>query len=230
VGVVLLLVRYWRTRHWLDLFLLLSVPILLLPSILSLAFPGENPSLNRTAGALVPTFLIAALALDGLVAALTSAPWRRVWGYALTVVVLGASASQNFDLVFRQFDQNFRLSAWNSSEMGAIIKGFGQTYGETDTAWVVPFPYWVDTRLVGVWAGIPNRDFAIWPENLAQTLQFSGPKLFIVKASQEDPRANDQSSVDLLRQFYPQGSLTLHQSAVPGHDFWVYFVPSPSSP
>jgi hypothetical protein len=230
VGVVLLIVRYWRMRHWLDLFLLLSVPILLMPSILSLAFPGENPSLNRTAGALVPTFLIAALALDGLVAALTSPNWRPAWGYALLLVLLGASASQNFDLVFRQFDQNFRQSAWNSSEMGAIIKGFGQTYGETDTAWVVPFPYWVDTRLVGIWAAIPNRDFAVWPDNLGQTLQVSGPKLFIVKASLEEPHANDQSSVDLLRQLYPQGSLALHHSPVPGHDFWVYFVPPVASP
>jgi len=38
-------------------------------------------------------------------------------------------------------------------------------YGETDTVWVVPFPYWVDTRLPGVWAGIPNRDFAMWTQN-----------------------------------------------------------------
>lgn len=225
-GAVLLLVRYWRTRHWLDLFLLLSIPILLLPSILSLAFPGENPSLNRTAGALVPTFVIAALALDGLFVAITSVNWRPLWGYALVLALLGASAQQNFDLVFHQFDRNFRLNAWNSSEMGAIIKGFGQTYGETDTAWVVPFPYWVDTRLVGIWAGIPNRDFAIWPDNLAQTLQFPGPKLFIVKASLQDPSANDQGSVELLKQFYPQGSLALHNSPVPGHDFWVYFVPS----
>ena len=81
------------------------------------------------------------------------------------------------------------------------------SYGETDTAWVVPFPYWVDTRLVGVWAGIPNRDFAIWPDQLSKTLQVAGPKLFIAKASLTDPAANDQKTVDLLRQLYPQGSL-----------------------
>ncbi len=229
-GVVLLVVRYIQKRHWFDAFLLLSIPILLLPSILSLAFPDENPSLNRTGGALVPVFLIAALALEGLLSALEAAGRRRVWTVALTGVLLWASATQNFDLVFRQFDQNFRLNAWNSSEMGAIIKFFGLTYGETDTVWVVPFPYWVDTRLVGVWAGIPNRDFAMWPANLEQTLQFSGPKLFMVKASLDDPSANDQASIDQLRKLYPQGSLGLHRSPVPGHDFWVYFVPALSSP
>ena len=44
IGVALLLVRYIRRRHWLDLFLLLAIPLLMLPSILSLAFPAENPA------------------------------------------------------------------------------------------------------------------------------------------------------------------------------------------
>ncbi len=230
MGVVLLLVRYVQKGDWLDLFLLLSIPILLLPSILSLAFPGENPALNRTAGAIVPTFLVAAMALDGLIRVIAAQGRGSVWAYVVTGVLLWVSASQNFDLVFRQFDQNFRVNAWNSSEMGAIVKQFGLAYGETDTAWVVPFPYWVDTRLVGVWAGIPNRDFAIWPDQLAETLQSSGPKLFIVKASLTDPKANDQQTVDLLRRLYPQGALSLHRSAVPERDFWVYFVPALTSP
>ena len=79
LGVVQLLVRYIRQRHWLDLFLLVSVPLLMLPSILSLAFPDENPSLNRTGGAIIPVFLIAALALEGLLTGL----YRRAntrWG------------------------------------------------------------------------------------------------------------------------------------------------------
>ncbi len=230
IGVVLLLVRYAQKRHWLDLFLLLSIPILLLPSILSLAFPDENPSLNRTGGALVPVFLIAALALDGLIKTFGKGRAGVIAAYALTGLLLWSSAAQSFDLVFRQFDQNFRQNAWNSSEMGAVIKGFGLVYGETDTAWVVPFPYWVDTRLVGIWAGIPNRDFAVWPEDLPKTAQVKGPKLFIAKASLTDPTANDQNALDILKQLYPQGSLSLHRSPVAGHDFWIYLVSGPSLP
>jgi hypothetical protein len=230
LGVVLLVVRYVQGRHWLDLFLLLSVPILLLPSILSLAFPDENPSLNRTGAAFVPVFLIGALALDGLIGAFGSGRGRSLLAYSLAAVLLWASASQSFDLVFHQFDENFRQNSWNSSEMGAVIKGFGEVYGETETAWVVPFPYWVDTRLVGVWAGIPNRDFAIWPEQLAQTQQVPGPKLFIAKANLTDPAANDQKTIDTLTQLYPGGEVNLHRSAVPGHDFWVFLVPAPSQP
>ena len=230
IGVALLGVRYARERHWLDLFLLVSIPLLLLPSILSLAFPDENPSLNRTAGALVPAFLIAALALDGFITACASASRRSLLGYALAGVLLWSSAAQNYDLVFRQYDQNFRNNAWNSSEMGAVIKQFGQVYGQTDTAWVVPFPHWVDTRLVGIWAGIPNRDFAMWTEQLPETLQYAGPKLFLARANTESPDLNDQRAMDTLRELYPQGSLSLHRSPVPGHDFWIYFVPALSIP
>lgn len=228
-GAVLLLVRYVRQRRWQDLFLLTSIPILLLPSILSLAFPDENPSLNRTAGAYVPAFLIAALALDGLIRSFTRRG-RSVWpGIVLTLVLLWVSSVQNYDLVFRQYDENFRNNAWNTSEMGAVVRQFGLTYGETNTVWVIPFPYWVDTRLVGVWAGIPNRDFALWTDQLPESLPYSGPKLFMARANLEQPELNDQEAIDALKALYPQGSLSLHRSPVPGHDFWIYFVPALST-
>jgi hypothetical protein len=179
---------------------------------------------------MVPAFLICALALDGLVQSfLKRGP--RLWpGVVLAVVLLWSSAVQNYDLVFRQYDQNFRNNAWNSSEMGAVIKQFGLVYGETNTTWVIPFPYWVDTRLVGVWAGIPNRDFAMWTDQLPESLQYAGPKLFIARANVDDPTLNDQKAVDALRDLYPQGSLSLHRSQIPGHDFWIYFVPALMAP
>ena len=114
--------------------------------------------------------------------------------------------------------------------MGRLIQQFRAAHGETDTVWIVPFPYWVDTRLPGIYAGIPNRDFAMWPEQLASTVPIEGPKLFMVKANLDDPKQNDQQSLDILRQLYPQGSVALHRSPIPGHDFWLYTVPAPSSP
>jgi hypothetical protein len=103
--------------------------------------------------------------------------------------------------------------------MGAVIKQFGITYGTTDTVWIVPYPHWVDTRLPGVWAGIPNRDFAVWPENLATTLEFGGPKLFIVNVEDESGRTT-------LEELYPEGSWSRFTSAtgLEGKDFLIYFV------
>ncbi len=66
LGAALVLLRFVHKRNWLDIFLLLSIPILMLPSILSLAFPAENPNLYRTGGVIVPAFLMVGLALDGL--------------------------------------------------------------------------------------------------------------------------------------------------------------------
>jgi hypothetical protein len=228
IGLILLLARYVRSRHWLDLFLLLSIPLLQLPSSLSIAFPNENPALNRAAGAAVPVFIIVALALDGLLTGLRSRMARRGGTATLWLVtgfLLFASAAQNYDLVFRQYDGQFRSASWNSSEMGAVIEQFGQTYGTTDSVWIVPFPYWVDTRLPGVWAGIPNRDFAMWRADLSSTLTVPGPKLFIVKANVSNPDANDQATLDLLKQLYPNGSTGLHASKMPGNEFWIFFVP-----
>jgi 4-amino-4-deoxy-L-arabinose transferase-like glycosyltransferase len=220
LGCILLLARYIRRRHWLDLFLLLSIPLLMLPSILSLAFPGENPALNRAGGAVVPVFLVVALALDGFIASL-SAGRRRQWLAGLVAVALLLwSTSQNYGLVFRQFDQQFRSGAWNTSEMGVVIQQFGQTYGSTDNTWVVPYPYWVDTRLPGVWAGIPNRDFAVWPKDLATTVSSSGAKLFIVNVQ-------DADSVNALKLLYPNGVISRYKSTtgVEGKDFMIFFVP-----
>ena len=224
-GFVLVLIRYIRKRHWQDLFLLVSIPLLQLPSTLSLAFPGENPALNRAGAASIPAFLLAALALDGLVTSLKGRGMRNVVAWGLTGVLLAASALQNYTLVFDTFANSFRLGSWNTSDMGRVIREFEQTYGTTETVWVVPFPYWVDTRLPAAWAGIPNRDMALWPENFASTVDLPGPKLFILKANTEDPTVNDQQSLDALEALYPNSALRLFDSEIPGHDFWILFVP-----
>jgi len=225
IGTILLLVRYIRKRHWLDLFLLLSIPLLTMSSILSLAFPGENPALNRAGGAYVPVFVVVAMALDGLLTAIGSGKLRTGFAWGLALILMVWSGVQNYELVFHQYYEAFRTGSWNSSEMGAVIKQFEEAYGETDTIWIVPFPHWVDTRLPGVWAGIPNRDFAMWRENLPETVQLPGPKLFMVKANLQIPEADDQETLDVLKELYPAGSLELHRSDVEGHDFWIYSVP-----
>ncbi len=226
IGCVLVLVRYLRTRHWLDVFLLVSIPLLLMPSILSLAFPGENPALNRAGGAYVPVFVIVAMALDGLLTSIGRGGLRGVLMWSLAGLLFLISAYQNYDLVFNQYYTSFRAGSWNTSDMGRVIKDFEKTYGRSDTVWIVPFPHWVDTRLPAVWAGIPNRDMAMWPENLPSTVEFTGPKLFMVKADLDYPEGNDQQSLDVLESLYPNGQLRMFDSDIPGHDFWIFTVPS----
>jgi hypothetical protein len=217
IGVLLLVMRYVRQRDWRDLLLLVSIPILLMPSILSLAFPGENPSLNRTGGAAAAVFVVSALALDGFVSSLGGDRKRVFIAYGLTGLLFAASAFQNYGLVFNKFDANFKLGAWNTSEMGGLISEFRDKYGQTDSVWIVPFPHWVDTRLPGVWAGIPNRDFALWPQNFAETLTMSDPKMIMY-------RLDDVETENALKQLYPNGMFTRYTSKYPGKDFMVLMV------
>lgn len=224
LGAALVLVRYLRNRHWLDLFLLVSIPLLLLPSILSIAYPRENPALNRAGGAIIPAFLLAAMAFDGLLTSLGRGGMRSAVGWGMTTLLLFASAWQNYNLVFRDYQTSFRQASWNTSDMGRVIQEFRETYGTTDTVWVVPFPHWVDTRLPAVWAGIPNRDMAMWTEQLPDTVTMPGPKMFIVKANIDDPNGNDQASLDVLQSLYPDGQLRMFDSDIPGHDFWIFLV------
>jgi hypothetical protein len=224
LGLVLLLIRYLRHRTWQDLFLLFSIPLLMLPSILSLAFPDENPALNRAAGAYIPVFLVVAIALDGLLSAMEKLNPSRsgstlAWGIALILIFFAAVG--NYDLVFNQYQRAYELSSWNTSEMGKVIHDFGDMYGGTSNAYVVPYPYWVDTRLVGMIAGDPTRDFAIPPDQISETLNFPQPKMFLVNPE-------DQTDLNLLHQLFPQGTISNFESKV-GKNFYIYMVPAASS-
>jgi hypothetical protein len=223
LGVILVLARYIRDRHWFDLFLLVSIPIMLMPSILSLAFPNENPSLNRPSGAVVPVFLIIAYSLDGAMTAVERAVVRprrgAIAAWSMAALLFMLSASQNFDLVFNQFISQYRAGTWNSSEIGAVVRQFADTIGSPDRVWVIPYPYWVDTRLVGVGAGYGPRDFALAQENIPQTLDMPGPKLYIAKD-------DDTATLDILQKLYPSGTLSRYTSSTPGKDFWMFLVPA----
>jgi len=221
LGVLIVLIRYWLQRHWLDLFLLLSVPLLMLPSILSLAFPAENPSLNRMSGAIVPVFLLVGVAGEALWRTIQEQfgkPLGEIFAWGLGSFLLLWSASQNYDLVFRQYQRAYQGAAWNTSEMGAVIGNFAASVGSPDNAWVVAYPYWVDTRLVGINAGYPLKNYAIWPEQIAATRNRPEAKLFLVKPE-------DETGLQTLGQTFPAGVVQRHASESPGHDFLMYFVP-----
>jgi len=219
-GYIFLIVRYLRKWNWLDIFLLLSVPMLMMPSILSLAFPAENPSLNRTGGAGVVVFVIAALALDGLYTALRGVRESSRKGLAVSAVVflLLMSSFQNYNLVFDKFATQFMAGAWNTSDMGTVIRAFVAEGNNPDNAFVIPYPYWVDTRLVGIQAGYPTKDYAIDRDNLPSTLDIAGNKLFIFKEE-------DKETLTALRQLYPTGLLGHFTNPLEGKNFWIYTVP-----
>lgn len=222
IGLILLLAR----RRFFDLWLVAAILTLLLPSAFSIAFPGENPALNRAGGALVLVFIVVGMTLDGLLTRLSagltrSGEWIVVAG--VTGLLFAASAAQSYNLIFHQFKEQYDRVVWRTSEMGAVIAEFEHP----DRVWIIPYEHWVDTRLPALWAEIPNRDLGLPRERLADTLQLPAPKLFLFKASPQAAAFDDAATLERLRELYPQGELTLHKSEPWWQSFWVYFVPAP---
>jgi hypothetical protein len=222
LGVVALVVRYLRKRHWLDLFLLLSIPLLMMPSIISLAFPGENPGLNRAAGAIVPTYIIAALAAAAVWqwarAAFESRPAHGV-ALAILVALMGVAVASNYRLVFDEYATQYRLGAWNTSEAGAVLRGFEASGGSAETARLVGYPYWMDSRLVAITSGHPERDPAIFPDQFDVLVGEEREQLFVLNR-------DDAIAAQRLRELFPQGRLSRFVSATEGKDFLIYSVPA----
>ena len=98
-----------------------------------------------------------------------------------------------------------------------MIEFFGDVYGQTDTAWIVPYNQWVDTRLPAMWMGIPDRDFALWPNQFVSTLYLPAPKMILF-------HVKDLETENALKQLYPNGTLSRYTSAAVGKDFMVFFV------
>jgi hypothetical protein len=232
LGMGLVFLRYLRKRNWLDLFLLLSIPMLMLPSILSLAFPQENPVPSRTSGAIIPVFLMVGIAMESMLSTLrvrlsvagTGAGRSGARLYGGTVAaVLGVglfllAANSNYSLVFDKYRRLYELSSWNSNEMGAVYKDFATTIGTRDTFWLVGYPYWVDSRLISIAAGFADRDCAIMPESLADTLPEPRAKLFTL-------HPEDIASRETLQQLYPQGTIQVYESKYATKSFLMFFVP-----
>jgi hypothetical protein len=224
-GLILVLVRYVRQRDWRDIFLILLIPLLMMPSIMSIAFPDENPALNRTSAAIIPIFIVIALFLDGVLSSVERA-WQdskgktAAWG--LAALLIGFSCWQNYDLVFHQYDLQYRAVQWNSTEMGNLVRKFLDSGNSIQQVFVLAYPNWVDSRLISIAAGHPETNPIIFPEILKDTVTFKPPLMFLM--NQED-----SADLEILTSLYPQGILNRYTSDTPRHDFWAYFVPAASS-
>jgi len=206
-----------KKNNWRQISILISIPVLMLPSILSLAYPAENPSLNRSSGAIVPVFLICGYGFFTLASSLFNSSVKkpaRITGVLALALIIAGSILMNFELVFNQYAEQFIQNAWNSSEIGNQIKEFVKEGNSSQNAFVVPYPHWVDTRLVGIHAGFPGIDFALWKEELTMSASLEGEKLFILKPE-------DQVALDTIKSLYPDAQEEIFYSRTPGKDFII---------
>jgi hypothetical protein len=147
-----------------------------------------------------------------------SSHWGGKWvAWGLVLLLLVGTANVNASLVFEDYYQQFKNGAWNTSEIGGVIALFSETIGDEDHAWVVPYPHWVDTRLVGIHAVERVKDYALWQHDIQATSRISPPKLYIYKP-------DDQETYDILRNMYPDGINITYQSEAEGRNFILFYV------
>ena len=222
IGLVLLGVRYLKGRNWVDLFLVLSIPILLLPSVLSLAFPGENPHPSRAGGAIIPVFTIAGIAL----ASVWSWSQRRFEGKRIGVgLVVGmflVAAVTNFDMVIGEYGDLQRQSSWNTAQAAEVVENFTISAGAFEDVHMIAYPHWMDSRLVAILAGRPGLDIVLWPDQMDALVEVNTPQLFLLHHA-------DVDGLDRLRVKFPDGITNRHTAEVEGRDFITYLVPGGDS-
>jgi hypothetical protein len=221
LGVCLAFGRLIAERRWEDGMLLLGIPVLMLPSTLALAFPAENPAPNRAGGAMIFVFILAAMAVEAVLRSVRQTAGEkhggRLTNLAAAVLVVTA-LGQNYHRTFELFPQQYLPTAKNTSELGAVIRQFTDTGGSEEQAWVVAYPHWVDTRLVGINAGFPTMDFAIWPDEIESTLVIDPPKLFLLNLA-------DTDGLEVLQQLYPDGRLSIYEARISTQSFMIYYIP-----
>ena len=102
--------------------------------------------------------------------------------------------------------------------MGRVMKDAIQSGVPVDNIWIIPYTHWVDTRLPPIWAGVPGRDIAIYRDQLPNTLNIAGPKLFMIAR-------DDVETLAVLQSLYPLGQMRPYESALSQHDFWIFNIP-----
>ncbi len=217
-GLVLAL-RHAVSGSWRWTWLLAALFVLTLPSTLAIAYPNENPSLNRAGPAIPAVFLLAGLAFAHLWECfLRERAALRVVGLSALLASAGFSIQQNARAYFGRFGASYDALIEHAMEMAAVIRKYHAEGVPIRQSYLLAVDYWVDARNIAhelddpAWADTNNIPTPEVPEDLT-----ARPLVFIY-------RSNDTERVETLRRLYPGGTARLYPQSHPDRDFGVYFV------
>lgn len=223
LGALYAIYRLVRFREWAYGFVIAGLVIMQLPSSLSLAFPRENPSVVRAGGAIPFVFILIALPIVWLVRSLRESSGRLV---AATVILLTFAfiARTNYLRYFRDFDATYRQSSWNTTEVGAVVRGFMNSVGDAEHVYIMLWPHWIDTRNVAINMGRIGWDQTLTSANAAEPMAGDPVnKLFILNP-------NDHDNLARLQEIFPDSQPRLYHSRTPTRDFIILYVPGAAAP
>jgi hypothetical protein len=215
-GVVLLLVRIFRgSSRW--AIVALSFFVLTLPSTLSLAFPAENPSVNRSGTAIPVIFLMAALPVVDLVARRQSRGAPVTAGVGLAAL-LAFSVYGNYRDYLVDFHRSYDKAVDHSLAMAHVLDGYRRSGVPVTQMYLLAVDYGVDGRNIALELGEPSwaPDHILLPA--APLPRFRARPLVFLFA----PGA---PNLETLRRIYPGGTERIVHQSFADRDFGVYFVP-----
>lgn len=227
LGCATAVYRMVRRRESVYAYVFIAILIMLMPSALSIAFPGENPGFVRAVGAAPFVMMIAALPLAHLARWVVASPGKhtRATAFGVIFVILVLITFSNYRRYFVQYDATYRESASNSSEIAAAIRAFANSFGDTNHVWIMLYPHWVDTRNVAINLGeLAWQDHTLANADAAAThADDPANKLFILHPS-------DQDNLTRLQEIFPDAQLRVYHSRAANHDFVLLYAPGTSAP
>ncbi len=207
LGCAYALYRVLRRGDVPYLYLLVLLFVGLLPSILSLAYPGENPSIVRAGMALPPTAVLVALPMLLLSRRLASWVGGRsgVWAGGIALAgLLVPVARINAEQYFRVYARQHSAASQHSARVAQAVAGFLALGGRREDVYALPWPHWFDTRLLAIQVGDIRWQPNLWGVEEARLADgLPRPRLYLV-------HPDDGEALASLSQWYPGAAVHIH--------------------
>ncbi|HKD18681.1 MAG TPA: glycosyltransferase family 39 protein [Thermoanaerobaculia bacterium] len=213
LAVRLVLARSWR---WAAVFVALFV--LTLPSTLAIAYPNENPSLNRAGTAIPVIFLLVGLAYAYLARGLwRERPPLRAAGAAVLATGAIVSARLNARAYFEELGPAYSAIIEHAIEIADVIRRNVADGIPIGRQYLLAVDYWVDGRNIALDLGDPTwADTNIIPSPKVPDLT-ARPLAFIYRSS-------DTERLATLQRLYPGGTNRLVPQSHRDRNFSLYVV------
>ena len=206
------------SRRW--ALVLLSLPVLTLASTLALAFPVENPGINRAAVAMPSVFVLAALPAAWMLGeARRRSALQRVAVVAALLLFGAAAVRENYQSYFVRFRWEQTKLLEPVLDLVRVMREHRQKGVPFDNVYLLNSANWIDGRAVSFEIGDPR-----WfdPHDVAPGAPVpflrDRPLLFFVHQSDADRRAQ-------LRQAFPDGQERFVTQPFKDRSYYTYYVP-----
>jgi hypothetical protein len=208
------------SRRW--ALVLLSLFFLTLASTLALAFPVENPAINRAAVALPSVLVLAALPVAWIWGESRRRRLAERLGVTVACLVLAAaSIKENFESYFVRFAHENTVILEPVLDMVRVLREYGARGVPPRNVYLLNRNYWVDGRCINFEIGDMRWSDAhdVSPSRPVPFIR-DRPLLFFFHANDPDRRQQ-------LKAMFPDGEEKLIPTGFSDRAYYTYFVPRP---